>query len=371
MKTACKQLLFTIVVALCGDRALASADQDRTFEGPFRIKAIATRRIRATVKTVYGYPNLTASEWMVAYPLPPEFDGQPSARASIKVEDAPFAEVGKMTDETGLRQPLLTLHWVPDTAQGAHGFTVQATYDLTITRRALEPGEPIDVVPRLTKGQRSAFLASSQHFDFNSSKFQAWLRKHDLKRSPSERDLAFAHRAMEVMVQTHRYRFELLSDRTATAVCQAGWSDCGGLSTVFVSILRANGIPARCLSGRLVKPDGTHVRMEFYADGVGWVPADPALALGGHSADAGFGSERADMVIMHFDVVRFYRQYCWLQGIGAIRSINDEEGSARGMTLEHVMTVEDISDDAPKTPDTARVSSSRKRRAAASRRNGP
>ena len=165
-----------------------------------------------------------------------------------------------MSDETALRQPLTTMHWFPDTIDGGQGFTVEATYELTINRRRLEPGEPTAPVTRLTRAERSAFLAPSKHFDFTSPKFRAWLAKQDLKRKKDERDLDFAFRAMETMVRTHVYRFELRSDRSASAVCKAGWSDCGGLATVYVSILRANGIPARCLSGRNLKPDGTHVR---------------------------------------------------------------------------------------------------------------
>ena len=176
-----------------------------------------------------------------------------------------------------------------------------ATYDVTIARRRLEPGDPSAPVPELSRSERSAFLAPSNHFDFTGSKFQAWLRKEDLKRRPDERDLDFAYRAMVAMVRTHTYRLEVRSDRSASAVCEAGWSDCGGLATVYVSILRANGIPARCLSGRTVKPDSTHVRMDFHAEGVGWVPGDPAVAISAHSADAGFGRERTDMVIMHYD----------------------------------------------------------------------
>ncbi len=166
---------------------------------------------------------------------------------------------------------------------------------------------------------------------------------------------------METVVRTHTYRFELRSNRTASAVCQAGWSDCGGLATVYVSILRANGIPAHCLSGRNVKPDGTHVRMEFYAQDVGWVPADPALAIGAHSARAGFGSDRSDMVIMHYDLIRFEHQYCWLQGIGVVRSKNNEEGSVSGMTLNHTMTIETLPDE-DQSPPVASVQNGTKKR---------
>jgi len=59
-----------------------------------------------------------------------------------------------------------------------------------------------------------------------------------------------------------------------------GWSDCGGLATLYVSILRANGIPARCLTGRSIDPNTPHVKMDFYAEGVGWVPGIPPSPSG-------------------------------------------------------------------------------------------
>jgi transglutaminase-like putative cysteine protease len=298
------------------------AATEKHFEGPYKVTITASKQIRATVKAAYRYPNMVAEEWWAAYPFPPEFDGQPSARGQFRVLEAPLAETGRMIDEGTLRQPLATLHWFPESIDGGRSFTTLATYELNINRRALEPGEPTAPVRPLTRAERAAFLSSSKHFDFTTPKFRAWLEKHELKRKKGERDLDFAHRAMVAMVETHTYRFELTSDRSASAVCKAGWSDCGGLSTVYVSILRANGIPARCLSGRNLKPDGAHVRLDFYAEGIGWVPGDPALAIAKHSADAGFGREPTDMVIMHFDLIRHDRTYYWLQGIGVVRSIN-------------------------------------------------
>ena len=142
-------------------------------------------------------------------------------------------------------------------------------------------------VRRLTPAERSVFLAATTHFDFSSPRFQAWLRKEDLRRKKEERDLDFAFRAMESAGRTHTYRSELKSNRSASAVAAAGWSDCGGLSTLYVSILRANGIPARCLTGRSIDPNTTHVKMDFYAEDVGWVPGDPAVAIGSHRAAPG------------------------------------------------------------------------------------
>lgn len=60
---------------------------------------------------------------------------------------------------------------------------------------------------------------------------------------------------------------ELMKDMTG---------DCGNYSSVFISLLRAKGIPSR----HVVMVDGNtddsyHVRAEFYIPGYGWVPSDP------------------------------------------------------------------------------------------------
>jgi transglutaminase-like putative cysteine protease len=351
MWTAEYRFLLAFVLTSVYARSAEGTESDKHFEGPYKVTITSSKNVRATVKAAYYFPNMVAQEWWVAYALPPEFDGQPAARGRIRIIEAPSAESGSIADESSLRQPLATLHWFPDSVDGGRGFTVEAIYDLTINRRTLEPGEPAAAVPPLTRAERSAFLATSKHFDFTSPRFRAWLVKEDLKRKAAERDLDFAYRAMQAMVRTHTYRFELKSDRSASAVCKAGWSDCGGLATVYVSILRSNGIPARCLSGRNVEPDSTHVRLDFYAEGVGWVPGDPALAISRHSAGAGFGREPTDMVIMHFDLIRFERLYHWLQGIGTVRSINqNHEGTGAGLRLEHAMTVEVLAESAAPTP---------------------
>jgi transglutaminase-like putative cysteine protease len=372
MRTPKYRFLPALVLTWVCAGSAAAAEPEKHFEGPYKIAITASRNVRATVKSAYRFPNMAAQEWWVAYPSPPEFDGQPAARGRIRIMDTPSAEPGSIADESSLRQPLATLHWFPDSIDGGRNFTVEATYDLTINRRALKPGEPAAAVRPLTRGERSAFLASSKHFDFTSPKFRAWLVAEDLKRKSAERDLDFAHRAMKAMVRDYTYRFELKSDRSASAVCKAGWSDCGGLATVYVSILRSNGIPARCLSGRNVEPDSTHVRLDFYAEGVGWVPGDPALAIGKHSADAGFGREPTDMVIMHFDLIKFERQYHWLQGIGTVRSINlNGEGSGAGLRLEHAMTVEVLPDGDAPAPADSRRDAAKKRASVPARRRVP
>ena len=113
--------------------------------------------------------------------------------------------------------------------------------------------------------------------------------------------------------------------------------------------LQANGIPARCAGGRIVKPDSTHVRMVLRGRGRLGSTRGRSDCHRRCSADASRPG-RSDMVIMHFDLIRFQRQYHWLQGIVAVvRSMTKRR--ATGADLEHTMTVEERSD--PNEPPRA------------------
>ncbi|MBN9522994.1 transglutaminase domain-containing protein, partial [bacterium] len=87
-------------------------------------------------------------------------------------------------------------------------------------------------------------------------------------------------------------------------------------SVLFVAALRASGVPARALYGRWAAsavPDATlggaaylqwHVKAEFFAAGVGWVPADPGGAVQHDRTPGGltyFGTDPGDFITFHTD----------------------------------------------------------------------
>jgi hypothetical protein len=104
-------------------------------------------------------------------------------------------------------------------------------------------------------------------------------------------------------------------DRRASQVCRAGQADCGGLTCLFASVLRANGVPARMLVGRWAESEKagdklngfdyhqTHVKAEFFAQGIGWVPVDLAggLSDGADREFAHFGDDPGDFLAFQVD----------------------------------------------------------------------
>jgi hypothetical protein len=57
---------------------------------------------------------------------------------------------------------------------------------------------------------------------------------------------------------------------TLADILSDGGGDCGNLSSIYISLLRAKGIPAR----HVVAIGGNHVWSEFYIQDFGWVPVD-------------------------------------------------------------------------------------------------
>jgi transglutaminase-like putative cysteine protease len=95
-----------------------------------------------------------------------------------------------------------------------------------------------------------------------------------------------------------------------------GKSDCGGLSVLFATVLRSQGVPTRTLVGRWANSAKAndkvgeieyfqeHVKAEFFANGVGWVPVDVSAAVVHDKTPAKlgyFGIDRGDFLTMHFD----------------------------------------------------------------------
>lgn len=89
MKTAAPRLLPALIVVMVGFGPAASAESARHFEGPYHVTITPLERVRATVTSTFRFSGLDAQEWWAAFPWPPEFEGQPSARVQVRIAEAP------------------------------------------------------------------------------------------------------------------------------------------------------------------------------------------------------------------------------------------------------------------------------------------
>jgi transglutaminase-like putative cysteine protease len=303
-------------------------------EPAYVLETAPVRTVEAVLTYEIQAPGLTADEWVAFVAKPPELVGQ--IDLSIRVNP----DGKEIEDLSPLQRPLMFIKESARKAKRKNQFTVTASYKATLCSRTLKPAREatsIKPVPPLNERQRERALLKNEHFDFDSSAFAEWLKHNDLLRSDDETDIDLARRIFNTIKAGFSYDYKPDLDRHASAVCETKKSDCGGLSVLFASALRANGIPARVLVGRWAQSarEGqalngvpyyqTHVKAEFFAENVGWVPVDMASAILHDRAGNGarfFGNDPGDFITMHIDpdvivdTIHFGRkQTPWMQGV--------------------------------------------------------
>ncbi|MBY0524851.1 MAG: transglutaminase domain-containing protein [Gemmataceae bacterium] len=277
-----------------------------------RLEVTPAKEIEAVLTQEYSFPKFQATEWVVVIPKPLDLPCQDKVRSNVEI--------------AGSKKPameprgLVLYRLSGKEKQFQQGFQVQARYSATLFSRrliALDSGEKPPATVDLKADERREWLKSSKDFDWESKDFQQWLTKENLRRQDQESDVDLARRIFLHISTQFKYHYAVQMDRAASAVCRAGKSDCGGLSGMYVSALRANQVPARTLAGRWAlsaKKDDqisgivyyqVHVKAEFFADGIGWVPVDMAggVQQGDKAKDLRyFGNDKGDFLVLGLPV---------------------------------------------------------------------
>ncbi|MBO4476348.1 MAG: transglutaminase domain-containing protein [Bacteroidales bacterium] len=87
--------------------------------------------------------------------------------------------------------------------------------------------------------------------------------------------VAYARKCLEWTYANMHYGNTNTGLHTIDDLMQSMTGDCGNYASVFISLLRAKGIPARHVVMVHGSLDEYHVRAEFYVPAYGWIPADP------------------------------------------------------------------------------------------------
>ncbi len=111
----------------------------------------------------------------------------------------------------------------------------------------------------------------------------------------------YARKCYEWTAQNMTYGNMNTGLHTITDLMKTKKGDCGNFSSVFISLLRAKGIPARHVVMISPTESGYHVRAEFYIPAYGWIPADPTFRNSDPLGDY-FGIFTGPYVVMSFGV---------------------------------------------------------------------
>ena len=291
-----------------------------------------SKQVQAEYQFTVRAPNLKAQEWVLFASSPPTLPSQTVNIASLTPHGRTISELSP------LQRSLFMARIPASVEQNSQTVTVKLQTRAELYSRNL--------VPRRVAGKQSDFSLSAEKaaaalgdndlLKLDSKVLGSWLDEHGLHPRPREGEIDFARRVFLTIKQRFKYVYESDMDRTVSRMCVAEKSDCGGMALMFTAAMRKHGIPARLLVGRWANSakagetvgDITyyqeHVKAEFFAAGVGWVPVDLSSGVLHDKSREGlryFGHDPGDFITLHVDcllmvdTIHFGKEpITWLQG---------------------------------------------------------
>ncbi|MGC3970031.1 MAG: transglutaminase-like domain-containing protein [Pirellulales bacterium] len=330
-------------------------------DSPYSIIREPKQQIRADLTFAIEVPKLEATDWIIFVGKPPELPSQSDVTSHFDAAAVSHVEVG------GIGRTVLRARIPVTGGPRQTSFEGKAEYEAVLySRRLVKKPTPAENAPELDKFERDAALRRTPMFDVAAKPFTDWFDEHDLARRKDENDVDLGRRAFLAVVRSIDYKYKSEMPRNASHVCEKGHTDCGGMCVLFVSAMRANKVPARVLVGCWAKSSKanatlegtryyqTHVKAEFFAAGVGWVPVDLSSAvLHDRSPEQlrYFGNDPGDFLTMHVDpelkvdsvffgtkTLPWLQQfYFFVQGKGSLEDITrDMDWQVRSTSLESV-----------------------------------
>ncbi|MFK8045932.1 MAG: transglutaminase-like domain-containing protein [Crocinitomicaceae bacterium] len=145
-------------------------------------------------------------------------------------------------------------------------FTVQV-FDVSINLKA------IDSIYSYNKTDPNYKNYIGSNFPFINVEQKQLMQISDLIWESSEGVIDYARNCYLYVAKTFKYGLPLSGFKSLVFTLKNRVGDCGNLSSVFITLLRMKGIPARHLMG--FRPDGSlHVWADFYLANYGWIPID-------------------------------------------------------------------------------------------------
>lgn len=271
--------------------------------------------------------------WVLYAAIPPTLERQTDLKASLKIDDCK-TPVRTVSEQSLLKRPVFKLSL--DSRKQAHpalsGRLELAAILNRCSLRAGKGGAKQEAIT-ISRTDKLTNLASTFSLDYKADSFQNFLKKNSFKIKTGESDLCFAYRVFTELRSLYRYNWAQDLDRKVSKTCLVQSSDCAGLSYLFCAVLRANGIPARTLIGRIARSTrrvedfsssfSCHARTEFFVEKIGWIPADlsEAVSIRRSPVENFFGTDHGDLIVMHVNPDLLLDSH--FDGMKTIRSMPD------------------------------------------------
>lgn len=267
-------------------------------------------RVNATLRLDVRAPNLSATDWTVYEPCPPNLEvSQRLEGCELLVSDrnSPYTVIEELSQ---LHRPIIQARIPVQNTEQRKRLQISANYRMALFSRRVVPGA--GRYEMLSIQERDSNLQAGKTLDFEAPAFKDWMQRNQLVKAIGERDIDFSWRVFQRLRHLYSYNFDEAQSRVVSNLCKTNATDCGGLSFLYCALMRANSIPARPLIGRWLKSDPDmdstqpmrgefHVKAEVFCDGVGWVPVDMALAVTEKNAsgDKYFGEFDGTFICFH------------------------------------------------------------------------
>jgi transglutaminase-like putative cysteine protease len=249
----------------------------------YALKVEPSKNVTAVYTCKIHSPRLTATNWIFFAAVPPNLTGQRISRATMTPAGT------AVTDFSPLRRPLLRADVAVRNDAQRRDAAMEVRYEVELfARRLVDAGKERPAAPKLSADQRRLALRPAGLCDYTKGSFKDWMARRGLARKANEGEVDFARRVFQFIA--NNFHYEYLGDeqdRSLANVTKVKKSDCGGLCVLFIAAMRSQGIPAHALVGRWAisathgkhGDSQEHVKGEFFAQGVGWVPVDLSSAI--------------------------------------------------------------------------------------------
>jgi len=230
-------------------------------------------------KTLTGRLGLNVS-WRSGSSLPSEITTWmpiPSNETFQQANGVSVASANSLLDAQPFAQIIAENTFRP---ANLNAFTVESNVS-TVARSARANLNALRTFGNRADAGQSAWLAKEDYVELNRPEIRQWLNQTV---SPFQRStmstVEIAEALYRSVLKRCRYEFRAGAAPSAYQAARSKRGDCGALSSLFVALCRAAGIPARTVNGFAAGSNNWHIWAEFHVGGAGWVPVDPAYAEG-------------------------------------------------------------------------------------------